>query len=157
MENDYIAYLNNGNRLFKVADHLAYVTYPFLKDNKLITSITENLYRSLIAIMTALLQFEAYNRRIDYMPEDFSDKIRVLKEHCTRRYNLSENHIRIIQDLHSLMKERKTSIMEFYRNDKFIVYNDSGVRSISISTLRSYLFTSKDFIRKINLIIKNAS
>ena len=55
------------------------------------------------------------------------------------------------------MKERKTSIMEFYRNDKFIVYNDSGVRSISISTLRSYLFISKDFIRKINLIIKNAS
>ena len=157
MDNSHIYYLNNGNRLFKAADHLAYVTYPFLKDNKLITSITENLYSSLISLMTALLHFEAYNRRIEHMPEDFNGKLALLKEHCAKRYSLDENHIKIIQDLHNLMKERKTSIMEFYRNDKFIVYNDSGVKSISIRTLRSYLFISKDFIRKINLIIKNAS
>lgn len=157
MDNSYISNLDNGNKLFRAADHLAYITYPFLKDNKLLMSITENLYNSLISIITALLQFEAYNRRIDYMPDNLSDKLSILKEHCAIRYNLNEAHIKIIQDLHNLMKERKTSIMEFYRNDKFIVYNDSGVRSISINTLRSYLFTSKDFIRKVNLIIKNAS
>lgn len=156
MDNTFTANLINGNKLFKTADHLAYVTYPFLKDNKLIGTITENLYNSLISIITALLQFEAYNRRIEYAPEGFRDKITMLKEHCTNRYNLNPKHIEIIQDLHELMKEKESSIMEFYRNDKYIVYNNSGVKSISINTLRNYLFISKDFIRKTNLIIQNA-
>jgi len=54
------------------------------------------------------------------------------------------------------MKERKNSIMEFCRNDKYIIYNNIEVKSISINTLRNYLFISKDFVRKINLIIQNA-
>lgn len=153
---NYTTSLINGNRLFKTADHLAYITYPFIKDNKLIISITENLYNSLVSTMTALIQFEAYYKRIDYAPSGFMDKIKVLKEHCLIRYNLNQKHIEIIQNLHDLMRQRKTSIMEFCRNDKYIIYNDFGVKSISISTLRNYIFISKDFMKKTNLIIQNA-
>lgn len=156
MDINYHEQLTKGNKLFRAADHLAYVTYPFLKDNKLIIAITENLYNSMIYHLTALLQFEIYYKRLHEMPLDTLDKIRAFQEHCMHRYNFNARQIEIIKDLHNLMKERKSSIMEFCRNDKYIIYNNLEVKSISISTLRNYLFISKDFVRKINLIIQNA-
>ena len=136
MDINYNEQLTKGNRLFRAADHLAYVTYPFLKDNKLI--------------------IEIYYKRLHEMPLDTLDKIRTFQEHCMYRYNFNARQIEIIKDLHNLMKERKNSIMEFCRNDKYIIYNNIEVKSISINTLRNYLFISKDFVRKINLIIQNA-
>ena len=33
--------LNEANSLFRTSDHLMYVTYPLVKDNKLIIAITQ--------------------------------------------------------------------------------------------------------------------
>ena len=56
--------INKANQSFKVADHIAYVTYPLVKDNKLIITVTENLAESLTKAIESLLFYERMYKRI---------------------------------------------------------------------------------------------
>ena len=47
--------LNSENKIFKTSDHLAYVTYHLVKDNKLIIAITENLEEAMKKAIEAVL------------------------------------------------------------------------------------------------------
>ncbi|MAG47318.1 hypothetical protein CL617_01825 [archaeon] len=155
MNNPYKETLLQANKLLRTTDHLAYVTYPFLQEYKLLITITENLYNSIITLITAFLQFEAYFGRIQYTPIDINDKLQVFKEHCARRYNIEEKQLKVIQDLHNIKAERKSSIMEFNRNNKYMIYSNSGLKSISIGLLKEYINETKNLTRKVNLIIQN--
>ena len=63
--------IEDANKLFKTADHLTYVTYPLLKDNKLIITIIENLSEATTKAMDAVLYYEKYYKRIMHFPSDF--------------------------------------------------------------------------------------
>ena len=65
--------LNDANRHFRSADHIAYVTYPLLQDNKLIVAVLENLNNTALRIMEAVLQQEETNQ------ENFKGKYEIFK------------------------------------------------------------------------------
>jgi len=64
--------LKDANRLLRIADHLTYVTYPLVKDNKLIIAIAESLNGAMIKAMDALLYYDRYYKRIMHFPSDFT-------------------------------------------------------------------------------------
>ena len=47
-----------ANKKFKLADHIAYVTYPLLKETKLLLTILENTNKSLILALNAYLYYD---------------------------------------------------------------------------------------------------
>lgn len=153
---DFKKLLREANSSFKTADHLLYVTYPLLKDNKLIISMTENLNTALLKSMEALLYYDRAYKRIEIFSEDFYSKFDVFKRECALRYGLDRSYITLIQDLRDIINERKKSKMEFVKNDKYVICSDNySIKTITINKLKEYLNISRPFLKKVNQIIGN--
>ncbi len=148
--------LNKANRLLKTADHLAYVTYPLLKDNKLIITILENLSEASVNAIEALLYYERNYKRIQHFPSDFKSKIEIFKLTCNY-YNIPRNYIALIQDIYNLIEKRKTSKMEFIKSDKYVIWSNGDMVSINYDKIKGYLYDLKPFFNKINSILKNVN
>src|SRR3989338_1295550 len=127
---DVTTTLNRANQLFKTADHLAYVTYPLLKDNKLIITILENLSEASIKAMESLLYYEKYYKRIQHFPSDFKSKIEIFRLTCNH-YNINRNYVALIQDLHDIIDKRKTSKMEFVKQDKYVIWDNGHIVTLN--------------------------
>ncbi len=149
--------LDEANKLFRQADHLVYVTYPLLQETKLIITISENLSKSLILAMDALLCYERLYKRIPLFPENFESRFDIFKRKVASRYSIDRDHLVLINDLRKLVDARKGSNMEFIRKEKYVLMNSNfGTKTITIGKLKDYLEEGKSFMNKINGILKNA-
>jgi len=152
---DIKSLVKEANTLVNTADHLTYITYPTVKDNKLMISIIEDLYKALVKGVNAVLQYERMYKRISPYSDNFDAKLEVFKSKCATRYNIDRQLIILINDLKQIMEHREKSFMEFSKKDKFIMSaEDYRTRSISIEKLKEYLSKSKIFIEKVNDIVK---
>lgn len=142
--------LNDANRYFRSADHIAYVTYPLLQDNKLIVAVLENLNNATLCIMEAILQQENINQ------ESFKVKYEIFKERA-RRYQIEEAEVKIIQELKSLSDQRKKSDMEFVRKDKYILWDPykGKLKELTMQSMKEYIIKIKPLLRKINANLQN--
>jgi len=152
------ATLDKANILIKRADHMFYVTYPLIKDHKLIITMAENISNGLIHAMDAILMYERLYKRISLYPEDFKVKMDMFKDSIARRYSIDREHIVLIQDLKRFLEERKKSGVEFVRNDKYMLFNQKKeVKSLGIDKLKQNLNMSKEFLKKVNGILTNVT
>ena len=78
------------NKSFKTADHLAFVTFPLLKDPKLLVQIIWNLNKSLNLGMEALLYYERMYKRIGMYPENFMMRFEIFQKKVVPRYRVKE-------------------------------------------------------------------
>jgi len=153
---DVVNLLKEANLSLKRADHLVYMTYPLVKDNKLVVSILEHLNTSVNYAMEAILYHERMYKRIELFPDSFEVKFDIFKEKCAKLYNIDRTHLVLIEDLKKISNERKKSKMEFVKEEKYIICTSNySTRVLTIDKLKEYLNTSRDFLRKVNVILKN--
>ena len=149
-------YLNKANKLIRTADHLTYVTYPLIKDNKLIITITENLADAMTNAINALLHYDKYYKRITYLPEDFRSRLEIFKLNCAPRYNISTIYLTLIRDLKDLQEARKKASMEFIRKDEYVITEKNfNIKTLTYQKAKDYVNLSKAFFDKVNFILKN--
>jgi|TARA_Y100000310_G_C20545742_1_gene745474 hypothetical protein len=150
--------LDSANLFIKRADHMFYVTYPLVKDSKLIITMAENINRGLLCAVDAILMYEKLYKRISIYPEDYMVKMDMFKDSIARRYNIDREHIVLIQDMKKFLDERKKSGVEFVKDDKYVLFNQKReVKSLGIDKLKQNLNMSKDFLRKVNGILSNVT
>tara|TARA_Y100000034_G_C6661163_1_gene289856 strand:- start:120 stop:593 length:474 start_codon:yes stop_codon:yes gene_type:complete len=143
-----------ANKLYQTADHLAYVTYPLVKDTKLIITIVENLYASLMMSMDAMLYYDRLYKRINPVPENFYSKFETFKTKTAPRYGIDAEKVLIITNMREIIKKRQESPMEFSRRNKYVIASqDYKLKTISIDATKKYLADSKIFLEKLNRII----
>lgn len=153
---DVVDLLKEANLSLKRADHMLYMTYPLVKDNKLIISILEHLHVSVGKAMDAILYHERMYKRVELFSDNFEVKFDIFKEKCSKLYNIDRRYLLLIEDLKKISDERKKSKMEFVKEEKYVIcISNYATRVLTIDKLKEYLNTSRDFIRKVNLILKN--
>lgn len=142
------------NRYFNTADHLLYITYPLVKDNKIIITIIENLNHALVKAMEAILYYDRLYKRISPYPENFNSKLDIFKTKCAPRYNFEREHVILLQDINEIVEEHKRSTLEFIRKDKFVICSNSysKTKTINIEKLKNYVNNAKPFIQKVNSV-----
>lgn len=142
------------NSLLKTADHLTYMTYPLIKDVKLLVAIINNIYDSVKTAIESLLYFERMYKRIGPLPDNFNSRLDIFKNRVMERYNFDRNFLLLIDDLKKTIEHREKSPMEFIRKDRYIICNGNyKMRSLSIENIKNYLVQSKLFINKVNNIL----
>ena len=75
-----------ANKRLKLADHMLYVTYPLVKDHKLLIHILENIDKSLKCSIDAYLRYDRIYKRIKANPETFLEKINIFSKISSKRY-----------------------------------------------------------------------
>jgi hypothetical protein len=135
------------------ADHMISVTYPLVKDTKLLLPIMENVFLGLNSAMNSVLYYDLLFKRIPQFPEDIDAKIHIFRGRCVRRYKIDESYATLIQEVKSLVKQHKTSPIEFTREGKFVMCDHKyNIQTITPEQIKQYINKAKLFIEEVNKV-----
>lgn len=146
--------LNKAEKALRTADHMIYITYPLIKENKLLKSILEQIKNITEDIATAVLYYEWSFKRIS-QPDQISivssehNKNIELFQKCSKRYDITDQEIKQLKELLNMLIKYKKSTIEFTRKDKLVLMsNNSRTESISLEQLKTHLNFLKIILNK---------
>ena len=148
---DILRTVKIATKAFHTADHLAYVSYPLLKDNKLLLAITQNLYLAGVNGLDAVLHYERMYKRLNIIPIDVESKILLFETKIESKINVP-GVSKVIKDLRFITRHHRDSKMEFSRKEKFIICSEdySMMKTIDIEMLKTYIVVMRSFIYVLN-------
>lgn len=156
MEDKIKSLLVIANNKIATADHLTFVTYPSVREPKLLLSIIEDIFVSLSAAMDAVLLYERMFKRVSPYTSDIQTRIDVFKTKCAERYNFNRATLVMMMDIYRLMEFQKKSAMQIAKTDKLVIFEDDyRMKSITIESVKNYMALSKPFIEKTNKVLAN--
>jgi hypothetical protein len=138
----------------KIADHMLFMTYPIVKDPKLLLAIIENIFVSLDSGMAAVLHYERLFKRIPPFNDTYPSRLEMFKRRIIPRYKLSPGYVSLIMDVKSILSEHKNSPVSFIRKDKFVICSPTySIKAIDINLVKKYIFETKVFVDNVNKIV----
>ena len=145
-----------AKRAYETADHLAFVTYPMIKEPKLIITIITHINNALQNASQALLEYERLYKRISYIPGEFMTKIYMLRQSIFPRYQM-QDYSNLIIEVKNIVNSHKSSNMEFIKRDKYFIYSNSysNVASINMNNIKDYIDKTRDFVDKVALVMEH--
>lgn len=146
----YTESLQKAIKSLQVADHMAYVTYPLIKDKRLLLKILDNLYEAILHTINSILQYDYLWKKVQ-LYKDAKSNFQVFKHKCAPRYQINKEQISEILEILSLVEKHKKSPLEFQRKDKVVIMSDNlRTNVIDIEKIKSYLTTSKRLLERAN-------
>jgi hypothetical protein len=144
-----------SQKKIKLADHMLTMTYPVVKDPKLLVSVMENIFLALTNAIGSLLHYERTFKKVPQFEDTFISKFRVFKENCAKKYKIEESNISLIQEIKDIVLQHKKSPIEFTRKDSFVICSDDYImQTITLEKMKTYILKSKSFLQKISNIIE---
>ncbi len=142
--------LKEAIRHLHIADHMTYVTFPLVKENRLLLKIFDEIYSSVIYSINSALKYESFRKRINSSYNNFDAFISIAKN-----YGLSNENLKKIKEIITINSRHKQSSMEFVKKDKVVIMsNKLGVEVLDLNTIKQYLLAAKELLVKVSHRIK---
>ena len=137
-------------KTLQIADHMTYVTYPLVNEKRLLLKIFDEIYKSIISCINAILNFEYLYKRIRLYKENNSN-MQTFMNKCAKNYELTNEQIKKIKEIIELNKQHKQSAMEFVKKDKIVILSDNlGTQILDLQKIKEYLLLAKELLMKTN-------
>ncbi len=137
-----------------VAFHLIHVTFPLIKDPKLLLGITQNILNSYEAAIETILKYERSLNLIPPFNDNFQGKMNVFIHKVASRHNLSQDYLDLILSLKDIIDAQKKSPIDFSRKKKFVICTgDYDLKTITLRELKGHLQKNKEFLSFMEKII----
>jgi hypothetical protein len=152
-EKPYITSLKKSIKSIKVADHIIYITYPIIKEKRLILKALESTYDAAVSVLNAILQYEHAWKRIS-LSQNAHENFQTFVIKCTKNYNITEQETRELKELILTVENHKRSALEFLRKERIIIMEDSlRTHILDAEKVKSYLKTVKVIFQKARNVI----
>lgn len=149
----FVISLGKARKSLQMADHLTYMTFPIVRENRLLLKVLDELYSAIISTINAILQYEYTYKRIS-LYKDPKENFRTFKS-LAGKYALNQEQLNKIIDILVLAEKHKKSPFEFSKNDKIIIMSESlRTDTLTLEKIKSFIIETKDFLRKASLLIK---
>jgi hypothetical protein len=149
----YLESLELAQKAFQTADHMTYITFPLVKEKRLLLRILSELSLSILNTINSILQYEYYNKRIQIY-RDARDNFQTFRE-ISPGYEIKPEQLRKLVEIINLAERHKKSPFEFVRNDKIIIMSEGmQTDTVSLEKIKEFLIYVRDFIKKTSLKIK---
>ncbi len=149
----FIISLERAKKSLQIADHLTYMTFPLVRENRLLLKILDEIYLASVNTINAILQYEYIYKRI-HLYKDAKDNFRTFHA-VAKRYSISQEELNKITELLALAESHKKSPLEFVKNNKIVIMSDNlRTDTLTLEKIKEFLTETKDFIRKVSQIIK---
>ena len=144
----FLENLEEAHKIILIADHMFYVTFPLIKDKKLLLKILSDTKIAISKCISSVLQYEYLYKRIKLFNNPKTN-FRTFEEKCARRYNITEQEIKLILELFEVVEEHKKSSMEFLKNQKIVILSKNLQQKIvPIEKVKEFLILAKNILRK---------
>ena len=150
----FLENLQEAETKIQIADHMLYVTFPLLKDKKLLLKILLDTKTAIAKCISSILQYEYLYKRIK-LYNNPKTNFKTFEEKCTKRYNITEQEINLIQELFEIVEEHKKSAMEFMKNEKIVILSQSlQQKTLTLEKTKEFLVVAKNILQKIKTTIQ---
>ena len=147
------SYVATANKAFKIADHLVYVTFPVVRDNKLMATALEQLFVALQSGMAALLYYDAAYKRISAFPTMFDKQLQIFKQFTCIRYQIGDGVCVLIRDVADFVRNRRESPVEFSRKDTYVIASQTyRLTTLTAEKMKRFILGAKEFLERVNEI-----
>ena len=138
-----------------IADHMLFITYPLVKDNKLLMAILENIYIAFSQSLDSVLYYERLFKRIPPFHDTFESKFNIFSTKIVERYGVGKQYLEAMKQVEALVKDHKNSPIEFIREGKFVICSkDYSMKTITVDELKNFIRLAKNFIKLNNNIVE---
>ncbi len=144
----FLEALSAAEKNLKTADHMVYVTFPLIKDKRLLLKIVQELKAVVSSCITSILQYEYLYKRIN-LYKDSKENFRTFTEKCAPRYKVSRNEINLILELFNFVERHKESPFEFIKDDKVVILSENmKTTTLSLEKTKEFLVLAKEILKK---------
>lgn len=153
MTEKFMENLGYAQKALQTADHMTYITFPLIKEKRLLLKVLTELGTCIYSIINAILQYEHYWKRIQIYA-DARENFNTFKK-IAIRYDVRPEQLKKIIDILILAEKHKKSPFEFIKNDKIVIMTDGmQTDTLTLEKVKAFLLDTKDFLRKANSRIK---
>ncbi len=143
----FIESLQEAERNVRIIDHMLYITYPLVKDKRILIKVLKESKNSIFLCISAILQYEYINKRIK-LSNDSKINFNTFRE-CSETYRITGDEIKKILELYDIIEHHKESSMEFYKNGKLVILSENMAQKlISLEKTKEFLELSKEILKK---------
>jgi hypothetical protein len=145
----FLLSLGSAFKVLQTADHMIYITFPLIKENRLLIKILNEIYTAVLTTINVVLQYDYSYKKI-VLHKDAGLNFNTFKEKCAPRFGISQDEIAKIVEIFKLIEEHRQSPMEFVRQDKFVILSDNlSTDVVTVEKLKDYLLTAKNILQKV--------
>lgn len=153
----FLENLQEAEKIIRTSDHKIYVTFPLIKDKRLLLKILLDAKTAVAKGINSILQYEYLYKRIN-LYKDAKTNFRTFQEQCAPKYKITKQEIKLILELFDLVEKHKQSPFEFIKNEKIIILSENlKTKTLSVANLKEFLVLAKNILRKIRETMKNHS
>ncbi len=151
----FIEYLEEAGKRIAIADHLLYVTFPLVKDKKLLLKILEEINSGITSCLNSILQYEYLFKKIRLSP-DPKQNLEVFKQKCAPRFLITQSEVKSIIELFEIIKVHKKSPFEFVKDEKIVILSETmNQKVINLDKAKEFLASAKSIFEKTKKVIKS--
>ncbi len=144
----FLENIQEAEKTIRTLDHLIYVTFPLIKDKKLLLSIILEAKKAIATCINSILQYEYLYKRVNLYKDPLSN-FRTFKEKCAPRYQITSGEIKLILELFDLVEKHKKSTMEFIRKERVIILSENlEQKTISFEGVKEFVILAKSILTK---------
>jgi len=150
----FMMYKQRAQQQIRIADHMLTMTYPLVKDPKILIAVLENIFLSITNALGSILAYERVFKRIPPFHDTFESKYSMFKAKIVPRYQIDLKWVRFIAEIKELVNEHKNSTTEFVRPGKFVIADDHyRIKTLSEQDLKKYLKNAKELVHDLLLLV----
>ena len=144
----------NSLKSIKLADHMLTITFPVVKDPKLLITILSNIYKSLDSSMSAIVYYDRLFKRIPPFTDEFDSRYTIFRNKSVRLYSIDQKYPMLINQIKTILDKHKKSPIEFVKNNKFVICNEEyKTDSIGVKDIKEFIAQTKEFNEVMEKII----
>ncbi|MCX6709555.1 MAG: hypothetical protein NTV63_01200 [Candidatus Woesearchaeota archaeon] len=144
---------DTAKRYLSVAEHIVYVTFPLIKENRLLPSIVENIFLSLSNGINAVLYYDLLFKNIRPFSDDFTSRASAFRE-SMKIHRIEGEYLALANKIWNIILLRKKSPIVISKGDSFVICDEKyRTEVVSMTDIKEYLSKTKIFIAKVSLIL----
>jgi hypothetical protein len=144
----FLKSLDEAEKIIQTADYLIYRIFPIVKDKRLLLKILAEIKIAIVKCINSILQYEYLYKRVK-LHKAPKTNFKTFIDKCAQRYQITEEEIRIINELFEVVEKHKQSPFVFMKDDKIVILLENSTQKIiSIEKTKEFLGISKNVLRK---------
>lgn len=146
--------ISDARLKLKQADHMVSVTYPLLKEPKLLLSSLDNMYQAVISAMKAILQSERSHRKLPLYADSFASQFNIFATRVAPEHDINKKYVQFIAHLKEFVDHHKKSAVEFRRKESYIMADDDyDIKALTPELIKEQLAFAKVFVAQMALLL----
>ena len=144
----FVRDLEESDRMIKAIDHLLYVTYPLVRDKRMLLKIMIETKKTIVSCINTILKYEYVNKSIE-LSRDSKSNLKLFFEKCAPKYEISKIEMKLALDLFELAEMHRQSQMEFLKDNKVVILSQNmSEKYLTIDKSKEFLNLAKNILQK---------